>query len=268
MGLFSGIKKMFGNDESTKPAVANLSDGHKHAQHVIDAYGGAGNIISLNACMSRLRIEVADTSKINKDDLKTLGAVGVFEVGSNVQAVFGARAEIVKSFMADLLASSHPHAINTSSITGDFVMPLTGELISLADVPDQVFSTKVMGDGFAVKPSSDTLVSPVDGVVTMLFKTNHACVVTMADSVEVLMHIGMDTVNLGGDGFKALVSVNDKVTRGTPLISFDSAFIAPKVPSLITPIVFTNLADLGKTLQVEGYGSQYQSGDKLQITIK
>lgn len=147
-------------------------------------------------------------------------------------------------------------------------MPLAGELIKLDTVPDQVFSTKIMGDGFAIKPTSNILVSPVDGKVTMLFRTKHACVVTTADGVEVLMHIGMDTVNLGGEGFEALVSVNDDVKCGTPLIKFDFDAISAKVPSMITPIVFTNLVDLDKDLLIGGYNVQYQAGVEIQVSTK
>lgn len=147
-------------------------------------------------------------------------------------------------------------------------MPLAGELIKLETVPDQVFSTKIMGDGFAVNPTSNVLVSPVDGKVTMLFRTKHACVVTTADGVEVLMHIGMDTVNLGGDGFEALVSVNDDVKSGTPLIKFDFDAISAKVPSMVTPIIFTNLADLDKDLHVDGYNVAYPAGAPVQVTVK
>lgn len=147
-------------------------------------------------------------------------------------------------------------------------MPMAGELIKLDTVPDQVFSTKIMGDGFAIKPTSNILVSPVDGKVTMLFRTKHACVVTTAAGVEVLMHIGMDTVNLGGAGFEALVSVNDAVTCGTPLIKFDFDAVSAQVPSMITPIIFTNLADLNKDLQISDYNTEYQAGEAIQVKVK
>ena len=116
-------------------------------------------------------------------------------------------------------------------------------------MPDQVFSTKVMGDGFAIKPTSNVLVSPVDGEVTMLFKTKHACVITMDDGVEVLLHIGMDTVNLAGEGFEALIATGDRVKKGTHLVRFDLEGVASQVPSMITPVVFTNLSDMNVPLK-------------------
>lgn len=275
-------------------------DGYQHAAQVLAAFGGIENIATLNACMSRLRIEVRDKSKVNKGQLKALGAAGVLEVGNSVQAVYGTRAEIIKTKMQEIVsgkvqikvpapkAEKHyqeptkPEAQHTKPImpvapaveapvleqTSQFVMPLAGELLKLESVPDKVFSTKVMGDGFAVNPTANILVSPVDGIVTMLFKTRHACVVTMADGVEVLMHIGMDTVNLGGEGFEALVAVNDKVTRGTPLIKFDLESVSKQVPSMITPIVFTNLADLNKSVTLHGYHNQYNAGEEIRIDVK
>lgn len=285
-----------GDPEEMEERVDDV-DGYQHAAQVLAAFGGVENIATLNACMSRLRIEVRDKTKVNKGQLKALGAAGVLEVGNSVQAVYGTRAEIIKTKMAEIRdgkvqvkvpaaktpvvhqepvkPQEHAHVpvmpIAPVEITvpeeaqSNFVMPLAGELIKLEAVPDQVFSTKVMGDGFAVKPTSNVLVSPVDGKVTMLFKTKHACVITMADGLEVLMHIGMDTVNLGGDGFEALVSVNDEVKKGTPLIRFDLEGIAAQVPSMITPIVFTNLADLNKTLSVHGYHDEYNAGVDIKV---
>ncbi len=276
------------------------ADGYQHAAQVLAAFGGIENITTLNACMSRLRIEVKDKAKVNKGQLKALGAAGVLEVGNSVQAVYGTRAEIIKTKMQEIVSGkvnvkvpaakapvAHQEPVKpvekkptpvmpvapaevpvVEVSTSDFVMPLAGELLKLESVPDQVFSTKVMGDGFAVKPTSNVLVSPVDGVVTMLFKTKHACVVTMADGVEVLMHIGMDTVNLGGEGFEALVHVNDKVKRGTPLIKFDLESVGAQVPSMITPVVFTNLADLKKTVNVHGYHNEYNAGEEINVDIK
>lgn len=277
---------------------AEDTDGYHHAAQVLSAFGGIDNISMLNACMSRLRIEVKDKSKVNKGQLKALGAAGVLEVGNSVQAVYGTRAEIIKTKMQEIVSGkvnvkvpapkapvehqqpvtpvAHekpvvpvaPVEVVESFAISEFVMPLAGELLKLESVPDQVFSTKVMGDGFAIRPTSNTLVSPVDGVVTMLFKTKHACVITMADGVEVLMHIGMDTVNLGGAGFEALIAVNDKVKRGTPLIRFDLENIALQVPSMITPVVFTNLTDLDKKLSVHGYHSEFNAGEEIRVNIQ
>ena len=149
-----------------------------------------------------------------------------------------------------------------------FVMPLSGELIRLESVPDPVFSSKVMGDGFAIRPHSNLLISPVDGVITMLFKTKHACMITTSDGVEILIHIGMDTVNLSGEGFKILLNPGAVVTKGTPIIEFDLYKIAKNVPSMITPVIFTNLFDLNKKLIVNGYNMQYIAGSLIPVLVE
>ena len=274
-------------------------DGYHHAAKVVAAFGGFDNIKTLSACITRLRIEVIDKTKVNKGQLKQLGAAGVLEVGNNLQAIYGTRAEIIKTKMEEIRSGKvkvaipaptapvqHEEPVKPEEITrpsvapiisiegkeivpaADFVMPLAGEVMKLESVPDQVFSTKVMGDGFAIRPTSNVLVSPVDGKVSMLFKTKHACVITQADGVEILMHIGMDTVNLGGEGFEALVALNDEVKKGTPLIRFDLEGIAAQVPSMITPIVFTNLADLHKQVHVHCYHDEYNAGEAIQVEVK
>ena len=274
-------------------------DGYHHAAKVVAAFGGFDNIKTLSACITRLRIEVIDKTKVNKGQLKQLGAAGVLEVGNNLQAIYGTRAEIIKTKMEEIRSGkvkvaipaptapvqheepvkpeeiARPSLAPIISVEGkeivpaaDFVMPLAGEVMKLESVPDQVFSTKVMGDGFAIRPTSNVLVSPVDGKVSMLFKTKHACVITQADGVEILMHIGMDTVNLGGEGFEALVALNDEVKKGTPLIRFDLEGIAAQVPSMITPIVFTNLADLHKQVHVHCYHDEYNAGEAIQVEVK
>lgn len=158
--------------------------------------------------------------------------------------------------------------VDDYSASSKYVMPLSGELIKLELVPDPVFSSKVMGDGFAIKPSANVLVSPADGIVTMLFKTKHACIVTTAEGVEILMHIGVDTVNLSGEGFKALLETGSIVRKGTPLIQFDLYKIAKSVPSIITPIIFTNLIELNKKLLITGYHIQYNAGNSIEILLE
>ncbi len=268
---------------------ADDKDGYHHAAQVVAAFGGFDNIKTLSACITRLRIEVIDKTKVNKGMLKQLGAAGVMEVGNNLQAIYGTRAEIIRTKMQEIrdgkvkiaipetpAAVVHqqpltpPESAPASKETGEqqeLVMPLAGELVKLESVPDQVFSTKVMGEGFAIVPTSNILVSPVAGTVTMFFKTKHACVVTTDDGIEILMHIGMDTVNLSGQGFEALVAVNDKVKPGTPLISFDFEGVGAQVPSLITPVVFTNLTDRQKTLQVHGYHNSYNAGEAIKVSF-
>lgn len=145
-----------------------------------------------------------------------------------------------------------------------FVAPLTGKFISISEVPDQVFSQKMMGDGFAIDPTAGTLVAPFDGVVASIFPTNHAVGLRREDGVEVLLHIGVDTVNLNGEGFTGLVATGDTVTAGQKLVEFDLEGIRPKVPSVYTIAVFTDLA--GKVLNTDEFiGTDVTAGDSLAV---
>lgn len=130
--------------------------------------------------------------------------------------------------------------------------PITGKLMPITEVPDPVFSQKMMGDGFAIEPSEGKVYSPVAGKIQTVFPTKHAIGILSDEGHEILIHFGMDTVSLGGEGFKAHVKEGQKVTPATLLLTVDLKAIAPKVPSLITPVVWTNLGDKTLTLRKTG----------------
>ncbi|MEH7012776.1 PTS glucose transporter subunit IIA [Neobacillus niacini] len=123
------------------------------------------------------------------------------------------------------------------------LQPLEGEIVPLDVVPDPVFSQKMIGDGFAVNPTNGTVVSPVDGEVISVFPTKHAVSVKSADGREILIHVGLETVTLNGEGFTSFVSDGQRVQKGQKLLEADFEFIKEKVPSIITPVIFTNLAE-------------------------
>ena len=122
-----------------------------------------------------------------------------------------------------------------------FQSPLNGRFLPLSEVPDETFSQKILGDGFAVDPSDGLVVSPVDGEVIQLFRTKHALGIKSAEGLEILIHVGVDTVKLNGEGFTALVAVGQKVKAGDKLLQFDLAIIKAKAKSAITPVVITNM---------------------------
>lgn len=128
------------------------------------------------------------------------------------------------------------------------VAPITGKTIDLSKVPDQVFAEKLAGDGVAIDPTGDVVVAPADGELTLVFKTMHAFALTLASGAELLIHIGIDTVSLNGEGFKQLVEAGTMVKAGTPIIKIDRDFILSKGFSLITPVLVTNM-DLVKELK-------------------
>ena len=150
----------------------------------------------------------------------------------------------------------NPEALQNEELLKNegFVSPLTGEIKPITEVPDQVFSGKMMGDGFAIMPTDGTIVSPVNGKIVNLFPTKHAIGIESEGGREVLIHIGIDTVNLKGEGFETLVQEGDLVEAGEPLLKVDFDFVGKNAPSIITPIVFTNLKE-GEHIVIEKTGS-------------
>ncbi|MEH7482451.1 PTS glucose transporter subunit IIA [Neobacillus drentensis] len=140
----------------------------------------------------------------------------------------------------------------------DFVMPIEGEIIPITEVPDQVFSQKMMGDGFGIIPAKGTVVSPVDGEIMNVFPTKHAIGIKSKQGYEILIHIGLDTVNLKGEGFNVLVKDGQRVTKGQEILKFDLDFIQKSVPSAVTPVIFTNLTKLN--VKKQGHSAQGQEG--------
>jgi glucose PTS system EIICBA or EIICB component len=243
--------------------------------NILKAMGGKENIAHLDACITRLRVSVNDVKNVDKERLKKLGAAGVLEVGNNIQAIFGPRSETIKGQMKDIISGKKPVAVEKAPEKGVeqqieevnpealqtegrgedlFVSPIKGEVKPITEVPDQVFSGKMMGDGFAIVPTEGTIVSPVKGKVINLFPTKHALGLLSDSGREILIHVGIDTVKLKGEGFEALVSEGDRVEVGQPLLKVDLDFIKANAPSVMTPIVFTNLAQ-GEVIQIKKAGS-------------
>ncbi|MEC0301764.1 glucose-specific PTS transporter subunit IIBC [Terribacillus saccharophilus] len=253
------------------------------AYHVLEAMGNKENIKYLDACLTRLRVTVNDKNKVDKNALKKLGAAGVLEVGNNMQAIFGPKSEGLKEQMQDIITgkSSSPQmeAASATEVVGNaisnplqndlkadvFVIPMSGTLRHLEDVPDVVFSEKLMGDGFAIEPVNGTVVSPVNGKVINIFPTKHAIGLEADTGREVLIHIGLETVNLKGEGFEVFVKEGDRVTAGQKIAEADLARIQPHVPSLLTPVVFTNLGSAERVVFKEGEQVKAEQKNKVKI---
>lgn len=236
---------------------------------VLEALGGKENINNLDACITRLRVIVKDNEKVNKEELKRLGAAGVMEVGNNIQAIFGPKSDTLKSQIKDVMEGKTPtkvqdvpsreELLKEGLEIGDesIVAPLSGKVLDISEVPDSVFAQKMMGDGFAINPSGGEVFSPVSGTISILFPTKHAVGITSESGLEILIHVGMDTVSLNGEGFKAFVEQGDSVKAGQKLLEVNIKEIENKVPSIITPIVFTNLKEnqkivIDKNINIKG----------------
>jgi len=238
-----------GRELSEETSEGNIKVAGNLAIDVLAALGGKENLSDLDACITRLRVTVKDPGKVQKDRLKSLGATGVLEMGNNFQAIFGTRSDSLKDEIKAVIAGLSPDKVDTNSDAVEqesFVSPLTGKLLSITEVPDQMFSEKMMGDGLAIEPTDGIVVAPVDAEVVTLFPTLHAIGLKTDAGTELLIHVGIDTVKLGGQGFEAYVSQGERVKKGQPLLKVDIDYVKANATSIITPIVFTNLFDSKK----------------------
>jgi PTS system N-acetylglucosamine-specific IIC component len=244
-------------EEDTKDAAYLATAGR-----FIDALGGRDNILELDNCATRLRMEIDDVSKVDDAALKRAGAAGTMKPGGkSVQVVYGLNVQFVKDAMERLMSgqASVPEGAKptaddmvggsavqtkarpTTSIT--LRQPVEGRVVPLSDVPDPTFGQGVMGPGVAIEPSGDTVVAPADATVGATFDTSHAVALVLEDGTELLIHVGIDTVQMKGDGFRTLVQKGQKVSVGTPLLRFDRTKIRAAGHPTITPVVILNNAD-------------------------
>ncbi|MGG1688382.1 N-acetylglucosamine-specific PTS transporter subunit IIBC [Pseudalkalibacillus sp. NRS-1564] len=242
------------DEDMSYPTNAPASKEDKYdvmAGHFIRSIGGIDNISSIDNCTTRLRLQMNDMTKVDEAELKRHGARGVVKVNNrNLQIIVGTDVE----FVADAMRGTNSHASRESDdptinftktlAEQDFVMPVKGKIIPLQEVPDQVFSAGMMGDGFAILPEDGHFVSPVDGEIISIFPTKHAIGIKSNSGVEILIHVGIDTVNLKGEGFTTLVNEGDTVKRGDKLMTVDISSVRRSVPSVATPVIFTNLQKL------------------------
>lgn len=264
-----------GREESDENTYSTSSGNNELAYEVLEAIGGLQNITHFDACITRLRVTVESIQQVNKDRLKQLGASGVLEVGNNIQAIFGPRSETIKGQIQDIVLGKTPrleenargtYEENVGSINGEkFVAPLTGQMVPITEVSDPVFSGKMMGEGFAIIPKEGTIVSPVDGKIINIFPTNHAIGVQSDAGTEILIHVGLDTVNLKGNGFKMLVDENQFVKAGKALLKVDLDYLEKQGFSTVTPVVFTNIHD---SAYVQIQEENVEKGQSNIITFK
>ncbi|KQP71336.1 MULTISPECIES: N-acetylglucosamine-specific PTS transporter subunit IIBC [unclassified Microbacterium] len=227
----------------------------------IDALGGKENILELENCATRLRMEIDDVSKVDDTALKRAGAAGTMKPGGkSVQVVYGTNVQFVKDAMEQIIAGEvaaptgaapepaiAPAAAGTAVLTDapatttvKLRQPLEGRVVALTAVPDPTFAQGIMGPGVAIEPTGDTVVAPADGTIGATFDSSHAVALVLDDGTELLIHVGIDTVGMKGDGFQTLVEKGQKVTAGTPLLRFDLAKIQAAGHPSITPVIVLN----------------------------
>lgn len=239
------------------------------AVNIINLLGGRANIVDVDACMTRLRVTVKDADKVgNAEQWKAEGAMGLVMKGQGVQAIYGPKADVLKSDIQDILDSgeiipetlpsqmteAQQNTVHFKGLTEEVYLVADGQVVALEQVKDPVFAQKMMGDGFAVEPANGNIVSPVSGTVSSIFPTKHALGIVTEAGLEVLVHIGLDTVSLEGKPFTVHVAEGQKVVAGDLLVTADLDAIRAAGRETSTVVVFTN-GDAIKSVKLEKTGS-------------
>ena len=224
---------------------------------IVEGLGGADNLSDVDCCATRLRCTVKDVALVKQDVLKASGASGVICKGDGVQVVYGPKVAVIKAKLEDYLENAPKTPAATAApapatapaapaaAAKDTVLSacLNGTVVPLAEVKDEAFASGALGDGIAIEPIDGELVAPADGEISSTFETHHAVGMTTADGAELLMHIGIDTVKLGGKHFTYLVNEGDKVKKGQPLIRFELEAIKAEGYPVTTPLIVCNTDD-------------------------
>lgn len=242
----------------------NVSSGSEQdvaglARQYIAAVGGSDNLTGIDACITRLRLNVKDSSLVNEALAKRLGASGVIRLNkTSVQIIVGFVAEKIANAMkttgpvaaaeanaapAAAAPTAKPQAVANAKTIAALVSPITGDIVALEQVPDEAFASKAVGDGVAVKPTDKTVVAPAAGTVVKIFNTNHAFCLETENGAEIVVHMGIDTVALNGQGFKRLVEEGAEVQAGQPILEMDLDFLNANARSMISPVVCSNSDD-------------------------
>ena len=241
--------------------------------------GGRNNITSVDCCATRLRCSIADSSLVDEKLLKSTGAVGVIVKGQGIQIIYGPQVTVIKSELEAYLAEEQEEdtaeatdgaenmgtkvtaeteaavnlaeSKNIAENTHKLYSPFQGVLKPITEAPDEAFASKAMGDGYLVMPENGTVVAPEDGEVMFVFPSKHAIGLKAADGMEYLLHIGVDTVKLNGEGFTVFVSDGQKIKKGDKLMEFDPVYIREHAVSDACIVIFTGLTE-GESLSLEG----------------
>ena len=237
----------------TPVASTNVSE---LAATYLKVIGGSTNVVNVDACISRLRLTLNDTSIVNAALAKAAGASGVVTLNKqNVQVVVGPRAELIAAALRDLLARNPAHSVEAAApavptrelAPGQtlLVAPVSGDVVALSDVPDQAFASHAVGEGVAIRPTGNLVVAPCDGLLANVFNTNHAFAVVTDSGAEIIVHIGVETVKLRGQGFKRLAQPGARVKAGDPVLEIDLAYLSAHAVSIVSPVVLSNPEQFG-----------------------
>lgn len=263
------VKLYTRNDVNAKNSKENNKENGGNVEDEVSAMickglGGKKNISDVDCCATRLRCTVYKSDLVDDALLKSTGASGVVRKGQGVQIIYGPKVTVIKSNLEDYLVTA-PDIEETKTFEtvetkeevkteetkknlnfkeiAKFSSPLNGIASPIEETPDEAFAGKMMGDGIMIMPEDKTIFAPCDGEILFVFPSKHAVGIKTNDGFEILIHIGINTVELNGEGFETFVNAGDKVEKGDKLISFDIEYIKNKVPSMATPFIFTSLSE-------------------------
>lgn len=251
------------SDVNAKNAAANNSDAQSAL--IAKGLGGSANLSDVDCCATRLRVTVHDASKVDQAILKASGAAGVIVKGNGVQVIYGPKVSVIKSNLEDYLSSPHTEEEievpvvteevkpQENSLHGTFNAICKGKVDLITNTPDESFAQKMMGDGVMFEPEEGKIYAPCDGTVEFVFPTKHAIGMKSVDGVELLLHIGIDTVKMNGEGFDVRVSDGQSVKAGDLLMEVDLAKVKEQAKSTASVMVFTNLSE-SNTIEVVRLG--------------
>lgn len=296
-GVFTFLIKKFNfktpgreaDNEETKLYTRNDVNARKNSDTVsatiLTGLGGKDNISDVDCCATRLRITVNDSTKVDENTLKESGAAGVIKKGKGVQVIYGPRVTVIKSNLEDFMASEDSDDLSkyevknidvvkaelgTAPVDDGTVMiisaPVKGKIIPLEMVQDDVFSSGILGKGIAIEPTEGKIFAPADGVVENVPDSGHAIAITAEDDANLLIHVGIDTVNLKGRNFNVKISEGAKVKKGDLLMTFDLNGIKKSGYKVTTPIIVCNSSDFKEINPVAD--GNVNAGDEIIRIVK
>ena len=241
---------------------------------ICEGLGGKTNISDVDCCATRLRCTVYDAALVKEDILRASGASGVVKKGNGVQVIYGPKVSVIKSNLEDYLEGEDEKAViadegrRSEKKVGavSILSPVTGEVCELSSVPDEAFSSGMMGDGIAVLPANPEITAPVAGTVAFVFDTKHAIGLVTEQGIGVMIHIGIDTVKLNGKGFDVLVETGQTVSAGQPIMRLDLPYLKKHAPSLVSSVIITELPDGYKLRPVKT--GKVKNGEEILVVEK
>lgn len=270
-GREDGEAKLYSKDDFNKMGSSTGSDDELSGV-ILKAIGGMENLIDVDACATRLRLTVKDPQRVDDELLKQHGAKGIIKKGSGVQIIYGPHVSIIKSNFEEYIGTEPDLRVEqplikekTIVVADKLAAPLAGKVVSLKDVNDSAFASEALGKGIAIIPKDGIIYAPVDGKISAVFDSNHAIGIISKNGAEVLIHVGIDTVSLKGEGFISHIKMGQTVRKGDLLLEADLEKISEKQLDTVTLMVVTN-SDAYQTISTEKMGNISVGEDILSLS--